>query len=181
MRVLFLAGLLAAAAAPALAAGMTATTPDFQTGGTLPKAQVCDREGGGNRSPALAWSDAPAGTQSFAVTMFDPDAGGGRGFWHWTVFNIPAATQHLAAGAGGAEAHLLPPGAVQGANGKGQAGYLGACPPPGPAHHYQITVYALRIPALSLPASAAPAEIAATLRSNAVATAQIIALYGQSR
>ena len=179
MRVLILAALLTAAAVPAFAAGMTVTASNFQNGGTLPKAQACERDGGGNRSPALSWSGGPAGTQSFAVTMFDPDAGGGRGFWHWTVFNIPATAHQLAEGAGSADTHLLPPGAVQGNDGTGRPGYMGACPPPGPAHHYEITVYALRTFALPLAAGAAPGEVSAQLRANALATAQIVALYGQ--
>ena len=67
---------------------------------------------GGNVSPSLAWSNAPAGTKSFAVTMYDPDAPTGSGWWHWVVFNLPADTTSLPAGAGN-PGGKLPKGAVQ--------------------------------------------------------------------
>jgi phosphatidylethanolamine-binding protein (PEBP) family uncharacterized protein len=78
--------------APALAGGFTVTTPAFPPEGTIPMAQVFNGFGctGGDHSPALSWSGAPAGTQSYAVTMYDPDAPTGHGWWHWTVFNKPA-------------------------------------------------------------------------------------------
>ena len=69
---------------------------------------------GANVSPELSWSNAPTGTKSFAVTMYDPDAPTGSGWWHWTVFDIPVGTTHLPSGAGDARKGLLPVGAVQG-------------------------------------------------------------------
>src|SRR5205085_8703165 len=103
------------------------TSADVANGAMLRSAQVHTRCGGENRSPALAWSGAPKGTQSYAVTMFDPDANGGRGFWHWLVFNIPGSAQGLPAGAGAETG--LPNGAVQAQNDFGTPGYGGACPP----------------------------------------------------
>ncbi|MDE2049843.1 MAG: YbhB/YbcL family Raf kinase inhibitor-like protein, partial [Gammaproteobacteria bacterium] len=133
---------------------------------------------GGNISPALSWNDPPAGTRSFAVLMFDPDAPGG-GWWHWAVFDIPAGVSALQAGAGDPAKHLLPAGAIQARNDFGPLGYGGPCPPPGPPHHYQLMLYALRIATLGLGASAGPAEVAAKARANALAQAQIVGLYGR--
>jgi Raf kinase inhibitor-like YbhB/YbcL family protein len=179
MRSPMLAAAVVLVAMPAFAAGFTVTSANVVNGAGLPQAQVCPRYGGGGHSPALAWSGEPAGTQSFAVTVFDPDAGGG--FWHWTMFNIPAGVHHLAEGAGDPGA-ALPAGAADGANGAGRAGYFGACPPVGdPPHHYQITVYAVKVARLPLAAGAPPAEVAAQLRANAMASAQIVGLYGRAR
>ena len=173
--------MVAATAAPALAAGLTVTTPDFKNGGPIAMRQVYGQCDGQNVSPALSWSGEPAGTQSFAVTMFDPDARGGAGWWHWTVFNIPAAVHSLPGGAGSAGSTTLPPGAVQGRNDFGASGYGGPCPPPGPAHHYQITVYALKVPALPLDGTAPGATVGAALRADALATAEVIGMFGRSQ
>ena len=97
--------------------------------------------GGGNVSPDLHWTGAPASTKSFAITEFDPDAPTGVGFWHWTVVNIPASVTDLPAGA------ALPAGAVAGLTDYGMAGYQGPCPPQGDKpHRYKFTVSALDIP-----------------------------------
>ncbi|WP_201783370.1 YbhB/YbcL family Raf kinase inhibitor-like protein [Hymenobacter sp. AT01-02] len=84
---------------------------------------------GENQSPALAWEHAPAGTQSFAVTIFDLDAPTGSGFWHWVIFNIPASVTELKAGAGDLGKPLAPAGAVQSNTDFGQPGYVGAARP----------------------------------------------------
>src|SRR5438874_2565254 len=86
---------------------------------------------GDNLSPALSWQGGPAATKSYAVTIYDPDAPTGSGWWHWVVFNIPASTTRLAAGAGDAAKNLLPAGAVQGNTDFGAPGYGGPCPPKG--------------------------------------------------
>ena len=111
---------------------------------------------GGNISPALQWGNAPAGTQSFSLQVYDPDAPSGSGFWHWAVYDMPAATTGLAQGAGNSAA-TLPVGAYggntdfldTGATG-GNGNYGGPCPPTGDApHHYIFTLYALDVPSLA--------------------------------
>jgi hypothetical protein len=152
---------------------MELASSDFTNGAMLSLAQVNSRCGGENRSPALAWSGAPGGTKSFALTLFDPDARGGRGFWHWLVFNIPAGTAalHEDAGAGNG----LPAGAVQAANDFGEAGYGGACPPAGSGlHHYIFTLYAMGTPTVS---EAKGGALAANLKSHALATATLTGVY----
>ena len=173
--------MLAAAAAPASAAGLTVTTPDFQNGGPIAIRQVYRQCGGQNVSPALSWSGEPGGTQSFAVTMFDPDARGGAGWWHWSVFNIPAAVHSLPAGADSQGSTGLPPGTVQGRNDFGASGYGGPCPPPGPAHHYRITVYAVKVPTLPLGGTAPGATVGTALRADALATAEVVGTFGRSQ
>jgi Raf kinase inhibitor-like YbhB/YbcL family protein len=91
-------------AAAAAAGQFTLSSPDIAPGGRIAEAQVFDGFGckGGNVSPALAWSNVPEGTRSFALMVHDPDAPTGSGWWHWLVYNIPAGTSSLAAGAGDA-------------------------------------------------------------------------------
>src|SRR5262245_17936750 len=105
------------AAVPATAAAaFKLESPTIKPGATLTDAQVANTFGctGKNLSPALQWSGAPAGTKSFAVTVYDPDAPTGSGWWHWIVFNLPPSTTSLAEGAGSADGAQLPPGAGQG-------------------------------------------------------------------
>ncbi|MGF1428003.1 YbhB/YbcL family Raf kinase inhibitor-like protein [Kitasatospora sp. LaBMicrA B282] len=145
---------------PGTAVRFTVTSPQVHDGGRFPADAWADAFGcsGGNQQVQLAWQGAPAATRSYAVTMFDPDAPTGAGFWHWLTWDIPAGTDTL----GG----TLPAGAVAGTDDAGVTGYLGPCPPAGdPAHHYQITVYALDVPSLGLPA-ATPATVTAFSMSS---------------
>ena len=125
------------------------------TGGTFSTKHILNGFGcaGQNISPALQWSNAPAGTQSFALQVYDPDAPTGSGFWHWGVYDIPATTTALAQGAGNSST-TLPAGAYGGNTDfmdtgtiGGNGNYGGPCPPAGDAaHHYIFTLYALDIP-----------------------------------
>lgn len=164
----------------AAASGLALRSPDISPGGAIAGNHVYDQSGchGGNISPALSWSHPPAGTRSFAVLMFDPDAPGG-GWWHWAVFDIPAGVSSLQAGAGDPAKHLLPPGTTQVRNDFGTLGYGGPCPPPGPAHHYRLMLYALRVATLGLDANASPAQVAAKARASALAEAEIVGIYGR--
>jgi hypothetical protein len=185
MRAPLLAGVLAAsltlAAAPAFAADLTVTTPAFKDGGTIPLAQGCERYHGRGQSPELSWSGEPAGTKSFAITMYDPDAPTGSGFWHWTLFNIPASVHKLAAGAGDAGSAGLPAGAGQGRNDAGVSHYSGPCPPAGPAHHYQITVFAVKVANLPLDAGSSGARVGFNLHFNTLATGRVTGLFAQPK
>lgn len=176
--------LLALPVAALAAGGFTLTSPDIRDGGTISMAQVFNGFGckGQDISPALHWSGAPAGTQSFAVTIYDPDAPTGSGWWHWVVFNIPANVTGLPAGAGDAHAHTLPAGAVQARSDFGFSNYGGPCPPVGDApHHYHVTVYALKVAKLPLDAAASGAMAGFYLHFNTLAEAHLVGLYGRSK
>ncbi|MEL6184604.1 MAG: YbhB/YbcL family Raf kinase inhibitor-like protein [Myxococcota bacterium] len=130
---------------------------------------------GENLSPQLSWSGAPAKTKSFVVTVYDPDAPTGSGWWHWTAFDLPARTRSLPRGA---RAHGgLPKSAKEARNDYGAVGFGGACPPPGEVHRYVFTVYALDVPELSVPEGASNALIGFMTRAHALATARITAIY----
>src|ERR1700690_2256520 len=105
---------------------------DLKQGDFLPPAQVFNSFGhsGGNLSPHLAWADPPAGTGSFVVTLYDPDAPTGSGSWRWLVANIPASCKSRPRGSGSGQGEL-PAGAVQSPNGYGTSNFGGAAPPPG--------------------------------------------------
>jgi len=168
-----LAGLLSFAAMPAAAMDIRST--DVSEGALMAKANICSPLGGGNTSPQLSWSGVPANAKSLALTMFDPDARGGDGFWHWVVLDIPPGTTGLAAGAGASQASL-PAGAVAGSNGMGQLAYIGPCPPDAITHHYQITLWLLtEKPALT--ADSKPEDVGAYLAKHAIANARITPVY----
>ena len=181
MRALILGAALAVAATPALAEFIVSST-NVKSGSPMALAQVLGSCNGQNISPALNWSGEPAGTQSFALTMVDTDAQNGRGWWHWSVFNIPASVHRLAAGAGSEGSKDLPAGAIQGRTDFGFSYYGGPCPPVGDhAHHYEITVYALKVPSLPLDETASGAQVASSLGVNTLATAKIVGRYGRSK
>ena len=158
------------------------TSTELSPGATIAAAQVFNGFGcqGGNVSPALAWSGAPADTKSFALMVHDPDAPTGSGWWHWVVYNIPASATSLAAGAGDGSRHLLPAGAVQGNTDFGSAGYGGPCPPPGDKpHRYITTVYALKVDKLDLPAEPSGALVGFMIHANQLGSARLVATYGR--
>ena len=134
---------------------------------------------GGNVSPQLSWKDAPAGTKSFAITMYDPDAPTGSGFWHWEVFNIPANVTELAEGAG-SDGGSLPQGAAHGRNDAGMNAYMGPCPPQGdPDHHYVITVFAVDVEALPPDQIPSAAVLGFNLHFHTLDKASITYTYGR--
>lgn len=157
---------------PALANGFVLTSPDIAEGQQLNSDFVFQGFGceGGNIAPALAWSGAPEGTESFAITVYDPDAPTGSGWWHWFVFNIPASVTSLPAG-----------GAVDGVeliNDYGSEGFGGACPPPGEVHRYQFTVHALGT-VLEIDGSVSNALAGFMVGANSLASSTITAVYNR--
>ena len=158
----------------------TVTAPDFVTRGRIDASHVFNGMGctGRNISPALQWSNPPAGTKSFAITMYDPDAPTGSGWWHWMVYNIPATTLSLPAGAG--NGRNAPRGSVQGPTDFGTRGYGGPCPPVGDKpHHYHLRVFALKVDKLDIPNNATSAYVGFTLNANKLGTASVTGLYGR--
>ncbi len=160
---------LAVAAAPITATAKQAFTVSVAgtAKGRFTQTQYANGFGchGGNISPAIAWSGAPADAKSFVVTMYDPDAPTGSGWWHWVVVDLPATSDHLDAGASG----HLPAGAVEIANDGKDARYDGPCPPTGEDHRYVVTVTALKVAKLDLPADPSGALVGFMTHMNAIA------------
>lgn len=132
---------------------------------------------GENISPQLSWENAPQGTQSFAVTIYDKDAPTGSGFWHWVIFNIPANVTELKSNAGDITKAIAPAGVIQSITDYGKFGYGGPCPPPGLIHEYLITVYALKNK-LELDKNTTPAIVGFNLNQSVIGKASIV-MYGK--
>lgn len=134
---------------------------------------------GANKSPALNWSDLPAGIKSVAVTVYDPDAPTEAGWWHWLVVDIPVATTSLVQGAG-SEGGKLPEGSRSFINDFGVKNFGGACPPEGHGmHRYQFTVWALPDAKLEVPDNANPALVGYMLNAKALAKKTLTATYAR--
>jgi Raf kinase inhibitor-like YbhB/YbcL family protein len=162
------------------AMAQTFTLKSNDLGGQFVNDQMWNQMGyhGKNISPQLSWENAPAGTQSFAVTMYDVDAPSGSGFWHWVVYNIPVDIKEFKTGAGDISLHLLPAGVANGINDTGAPGYIGPGPLPGLPHQYLFTVYALKTSRLEMDKNAPAAYVGAFLNMNVLAKASIVA-YSQ--
>ena len=166
------------------AQSMSLTSSEIKEGGTIANEQVFKGFGctGGNLSPSLSWSGAPSGTKSFAVSIYDPDAPTGSGWWHWVVFNIPAGTTSLPKDAGNVKKKLMPKGAIQSRTDFGADGYGGPCPPPGDKpHHYHFTVYALDIDKIDADQNASPAYIGFNIHFHTLAKGHFVGLYGRKK
>lgn len=160
-------------------ADMTLSSPDVQADKPLPETFVFNGFGctGGNTSPALSWDGVPENAKSLAVTIYDPDAPTGSGWWHWVAFNIPVATKNLEAGA---SLKTMPAGTIESITDFGAAGFGGACPPMGDKpHHYIMTLYALDVEKLDVDEKASGAMVGYYLNSHKIGTAQITGLYGR--
>ncbi|MEA2687602.1 MAG: hypothetical protein QOJ39_1136 [Candidatus Eremiobacteraeota bacterium] len=159
-------------------ATLTVTSSVFRDGQTIPQSAVFDQMGctGKNQSPDVSWSGAPAGTKSFAVTIYDPDAPTTVGFVHWVVFDIPADVTSLAEGAG-SHKHVGV-GATSGFTDYGFSRYGGPCPPPGDsAHHYHLTVWALDMDKLGVDDTTTYAKFRFMIRGHVLAKGEITGLY----
>jgi Raf kinase inhibitor-like YbhB/YbcL family protein len=172
--------LVAAHGPRALAEGpFTLTSTTFRDGGTVDAAQVFDQDDckGNNRSPQLSWHDAPQGTRSFAVTIFDPDAPG-PGWWHWAVAQIPATVDRLPENAS-ASGYLRKIGAVEARNDFDIDGYGGPCPPAGKPHRYVVTVYALNTTDLRLGQGRPALMFDHEIGTATLGSARMVVTYGR--
>jgi hypothetical protein len=162
---------------------MKMTSTSFKDGDYLGAEHVLSADygfgcSGGNRSPHLRWDEAPAGTKSFAVTCFDPDAPTGSGFWHWVVVNIPPGVTELAPDAGNPASGKLPAGALQVRTDFGKPGYGGPCSPEGDhPHRYLFTVFAVSLDRLPVTADTAAAVVGFYLNFNTLAKASLMGLF----
>lgn len=137
---------------------------------------------GDNKSPQLSWANAPKGTKSFAVTMYDPDAPTGSGWWHWVVFDIPANINELVTNAGNIKLGLAPKEAIQSTTDYGAKGFGGPCPPEGHGlHKYIITVHALKTDKLGLDQNTNAAVVGYYLWNNTLAKASIVSYYKRDK
>jgi Raf kinase inhibitor-like YbhB/YbcL family protein len=164
-----ISGSLIAAEKPARGEFQLHTTA-FQAGGFIPPKYTCS---GDNVSPALSWTGVPGGTKSLVLIVSDPDAPSGT--WiHWIVYDLPASARQL-------PERLPKAGDIEGGGRQGttsfqEVGYGGPCPPPGDAHHYHFTLYALNA-RLNLQAGASGEQIDGAMKGHVIAKAELIGLY----
>ncbi|MEM7540813.1 MAG: YbhB/YbcL family Raf kinase inhibitor-like protein [Pseudomonadota bacterium] len=162
---------------------MVLTSDDFSDGEMLGIDHVLSEAfgfgcAGGNLSPHLKWDGVPNGTESFAVTCFDPDAPTGSGFWHWVVANIPADVRELAKGAGDPQGGKMPAGALEVRTDFSAPGYGGPCPPEGlNVHRYIFSVHAVGMKELPVTADTSAAIVGFYLNFNTLDKSSLIGLY----
>lgn len=148
---------------------LTLTSTAFAQGQSIPAKYTCD---GQDISPPLHWSDAPAGAQSLALIMDDPDAP--AGVWvHWVLFNLPASLHDLP------EKAALPGGSLEGKNSWGRVGYGGPCPPRG-SHRYFFKLYTLDTK-LNLSRGASKEQLLAAMEGHILAQAELMGTYSRKR
>ena len=156
-------------------------SPEVIPGATMAAKQVFKGFGctGQNVSPELRWEGAPKGTKAFAVTMYDPDAPTGSGWWHWIVYNLPADGAKLESSAGDEKAPKIPQGAATGRSDFGTYSYGGPCPPAGDkAHRYIFTLFALK-EKVDAAKDASAAMIGYQLNAKALDRTTFTASYGR--
>jgi Raf kinase inhibitor-like YbhB/YbcL family protein len=176
-------GVIAAQEKSAPRSHFVLSSPDARLAAKVPEEYTANVFGctGGNLSPALQWSGAPAGTKSFVVTVFDPDVPEtGSGWWHWVVYDLPANVNSLPKGAGAEHSSVLPAGTQQGRTDLGNDAYHGPCPDKGqPPHHYRFTIYALSVEKLDVPPEASGAMVTSTAKESVLGKAVFVARYGR--
>lgn len=160
----------------------TLTSSSFKDGDRLSSPQVSGMigTGGGDRAPALRWSDAPEETKSFALSCLDPDAPTGSGFWHLAAYNIPASLTSLEEGFVTLESATgLPDEAELLRNDAGVRGFVGAAPPPGHGdHRYIFVVHALDVEALQLDDLASPALLGFEMFGHTLGRGILTGIFG---
>lgn len=163
----------------ASAADMKLMSTDIAEGTTLSNAHVFNGFGcaGENISPQLSWSGVPKNAKSLAISMYDPDAPTGSGWWHWLAFNIPVSVNEIASGA---SLSAMPEGVIESRTDYAKTGFGGACPPEGDdPHRYIITLHALDVETLPLDENAPGAMVGYFLGAHGIAKASITATYGR--
>jgi len=159
----------------------TLTSTDVSDGATLTErhtSKAFGMPGGEDLSPQLSWSDFPAGTRSFAITCYDPDAPTAAGFWHWAVADVPAGVTELPSGAGTAGSKELGEPAVVLNNSAGFPGFVGAAPPAGHgAHRYFFVVHAVDVDTLGIDASTTPTVLGFNLFFHTLARAYLVPTF----
>lgn len=164
----------------AASANFKLTSKVLKPNGTMENTQVFNSFGctGENISPDLTWTGAPKETKSFALTVYDPDAPTGSGWWHWTVLNIPASVTSLETGASGSK---MPTGSIEGRTDYGKPGYGGACPPAGDKpHRYIFKVYALK-DSIPLDKEASAAMVGFYINQLKISEASLQVKYGRKK
>lgn len=164
------------------AQAMQLTSPHVGHEKPVPMAHVFNGFGckGGNLAPILSWRGAPKDTKSFALTVYDPDAPTGSGWWHWIVYNLPATSQSNEAIQRAPDRAVLVGGVRQALNDFGTYSYGGPCPPEGSsAHRYRFTLHALKVPSIDLPEGASAATVRYMIHANSLASTAITAKYGR--
>jgi len=155
------------------------TSEDVGNGKPFAKAQLSGMsgvKGGQDISPQLSWKGAPKEVKSYAITIYDPDAPTGSGFWHWAVANIPATVTNVKNGAGDDKGTKLPVGAIQLRNDASLARFVGAAPPHGHGQHrYVIVIHALDIEDIGVSNNASPAALGFQMFSHTLGRAVMIA------
>jgi hypothetical protein len=156
----------------------TVVSTTVRNGHPLPVAQlsgIFGVPGGKDISPELSWSGFPKQTKSFVVSMYDPEAPTGSGFWHWIVEDIPATVTSLPQGAGALNSTTLPAGAIQLDGDAGTPRYIGGAPPADSGiHDYYITITALNEPSTGLGATTSGALLGFEIDSHTIARATLI-------
>jgi Raf kinase inhibitor-like YbhB/YbcL family protein len=177
------ATLLSDAAIAAPHSSFVLTSSDPQLAVSVPEIYTAKAFGcsGGNLSPQLHWSGAPAGTKSFVVTLFDRDERSTpSGWWHWVLYDLPKGTDSLAQGAGAEHSSTLPAGTLQGRSDLGEDAYHGPCPAKGdPPHRYVFTVYAMNVAKLPVPADSSGAMVTSIAQEHLLGKAVFTAHYGR--
>ncbi len=163
-----------------LFAQKTFTLSSKDLGGQFTKTEEFNGFGctGKNQSPQLSWSNPPEGTKSYAITVYDPDAPTGSGFWHWVVFDLPTNISEIPTNAGNTALNLIPASSIQSITSFGAKGFGGPCPPEGHGlHQYIFTIYALKTDKLGLDANTNPELVGYYLWMNTLAKASIVSYY----
>ena len=156
----------------------TLTSTTVRNGHQMPTDQrsgIFGAPGGKDISPQLSWRGFPAATKSFVVSMYDPEAPTGSGFWHWVVANIPAGATSLPLNAGAPGSGTLPAGAIELNGDAGMPRYIGAAPPAGSGYHdYYITVTALDVPTVDVTPNTSGALLGFTIGGHTIARATLV-------